>query len=218
VLAPFLFVIVIDYVMSRSEQSFGFEYERRNGSRHPAKFINDLDFADDIALLENSIPWAEQQLNTLSAEANEVGLEINLEKTEYMVISLSENELDNQLILNGKPIARVENFKYLGANMISSEYDLSCRKGQAWSAFWSLKHIWQAKHLRISLKVNIFKTAVLSILLYGCEAWVLTQKMEQWIDGFETNCLRVLLGIRRIDRVPNATIYTRTNMKPLTRA
>ncbi len=73
--------------MSRSEQGFGFEHERRNGSRHPAKFINDLDFADDIALLESSIPRAEQQLNTPSSEAYEVELEINLDKTEYTVSS-----------------------------------------------------------------------------------------------------------------------------------
>jgi hypothetical protein len=45
------------------------------------------------------------------------------------------------------------------------------------------------------------------------------------IDGFGTNwhhqdqaqaCLRVILGIKRIDLVPHAQVYERTGMRPLT--
>ena len=37
--------------------------------------INDLDFAEDTALLENSIPEANTQLQKLASAAKEVGLE-----------------------------------------------------------------------------------------------------------------------------------------------
>jgi hypothetical protein len=40
--------------------------------------------------------------------------------------------------------------------------------------------------------------------------------MEASIDGFGTNCLRVILGIKKIDHVPNEEIYKRSGMKPLT--
>ena len=54
VLAPFLFILVRDYVLSRSEREYGFEYKPRRSSREQARRINDLDFADDIVLLENT--------------------------------------------------------------------------------------------------------------------------------------------------------------------
>ena len=219
VLAPFLFVIVMDYVMSRSERNFGFEHQLKTGTATrgtPAKRINDLDYADDEALLENSMVRANEQLTTHALEARGVGLEVNVDKTEYMVINPQPGEQDAQLLLNGKPLKRVDNFKYLGANMKSAAYDLACRKGQAWSAFWSMVNIWRDKNICLGLKLNIYRSAVLSVLLYGCETWALTKSMEASIDGFGTNCLRVILGIKRIDRVPNVHIYERTDMKPLT--
>ena len=134
-----------------------------------------------------------------------------------MIINPRPGEENEQLLVNGKPIERVQNFKYLGANMVSTAFDVRCRKGQAWSAFWLLDNIWKAKHIHLSLKINIYKTAVLSVLLYGCETWVLNNQLDQELDGFGTNCLRIILGIKRTDRVHNDTIYKMTNMGPITR-
>lgn len=70
-IAAFLFIIVIDYVMKNAENEhkdekgeYGFTTNARQSSRHPATTINDLDFADDIALLENTLDRAQSQLNT----------------------------------------------------------------------------------------------------------------------------------------------------------
>jgi hypothetical protein len=78
VLAPYLFIIVVDYVMSRSEGDFGFIYKA--GTARTKRKLNDLDYADDIALLEMSITKAAEQLLRLSVEASKVGLEVNTEK------------------------------------------------------------------------------------------------------------------------------------------
>jgi hypothetical protein len=53
VLAPFLFIIVIDFIMTKSSQNFGFIYKMGSSRRHPDMKVNDLDYADDIALMEN---------------------------------------------------------------------------------------------------------------------------------------------------------------------
>ena len=181
--------------------------------------LNDLDYADDIALLENTIPRANAQLNTLSAEARPVGLEINTDKTECMVIcpASKADEFAEPLVLNNNQLARVKNFTYLGANMQSSFCDMSHRKGKAWAAFWSLKDIWRAKHIVVALKISIFKIAVLSVFFYGCETWILTRQMEKEIDGFGTNCLRIILGIKKLDKIPNELIYAQTGMLELSR-
>jgi hypothetical protein len=53
-LAPYLFVIVIDYVMrvTLADQSLGFKITNKVGTttriKSPTKSITDLDFADDI--------------------------------------------------------------------------------------------------------------------------------------------------------------------------
>ena len=126
--------------------------------------LNDLDYADDIALLENTIPRANAQLNTLSAEARPVGLEINTDKTEYMVIcpASKADEFAEPLVLNNNQLARVKNFTYLGANMQSSFCDMSHRKGKAWAAFWSLKDI---SNRRGAQDLHIQSGSTFSVLL-----------------------------------------------------
>ena len=58
-LAPYIFVLVIDYVMRRAvhdaDEECGFQIPRRHSRRHPAKYLTDLDFADDIALLSTTM-------------------------------------------------------------------------------------------------------------------------------------------------------------------
>ena len=44
------------------EGEFGFDYTKRRSRREPAEKINDLDYADDIALLENLVSIANEQL------------------------------------------------------------------------------------------------------------------------------------------------------------
>ena len=50
----------------------------RRSRRHPAEKVSDLDFADDIVELEESLEKAQSQLDLLGQTAKEVGLHINL--------------------------------------------------------------------------------------------------------------------------------------------
>lgn len=70
VVAPFLFIIMIDYTMKTSEGNHGLTTVTRRSSRYPKEVVNDLDFADDIALLENSFEQAQAQLNTVAGESS----------------------------------------------------------------------------------------------------------------------------------------------------
>ncbi len=191
----------------------------------PLSLFNDIIFysifsifyflRDDIALLENKISTGSRQLETVANNAKQVGLQINTEKTEYMILNQPKEELEQQLMLGNTELRRVNDFKYLGANLAYAHADLRVRKGQAWGAFWKLKNIWYAKHIELKLKINIYKVAVLSILLYGAETWTITPFMEREINGFGTNCLRIILGIRRIDRITNEVVYSRSQQPAL---
>ena len=64
-------------------------------------------------------------------------------------------------------------------------------------------------------KVKLFNTTCVTILLYGCELWVISQDMENKINAFATSCYRVMLNIKRIDHVLNTTVYSMTDTVPL---
>ena len=51
VLAPILFIILINYLMTKATEDTdsGVVIHPRQSRRHPAKILKDLDFADDIA-------------------------------------------------------------------------------------------------------------------------------------------------------------------------
>ena len=93
VLAPFLFIIVIDNVSKRSAGDFGYLTHKGNNqdksgravrstTRLPDYKVKDLAFADDIALLENDSTRAQRQLDKLEHEAKKVdGYSVFLGKT-----------------------------------------------------------------------------------------------------------------------------------------
>jgi len=210
VLAPFLFVIVIDYIMNRCTCEFGFEFEQRQSSRHPARKLSDLDYADDIALLEQLISIANEQLSKLSREAAAVGLHINTDKTEFIALNQPPSK-PVEITLHGKKINRVDDFKYLGSKVISSRADFDHRKSLAWVAFWQMEKMWRAKHVPIRLKTDIFSASVISVLLYGCESWIIDDVMKNKINSFAISCYRIMLGIKRLDKTTNESILQRVN-------
>ena len=61
VLAPFLFIVLVDYLLKKatSDVDTGVVTHPRRSRRYPARVINDLDFADDIALLESTMSQAQ---------------------------------------------------------------------------------------------------------------------------------------------------------------
>jgi hypothetical protein len=72
----------------------------------------------------------------------------------------------------------------------------------------TIKEVFRSPIVKIKLKVNIFQAACLSILLYGCESWMVTEAQERSLNSFATNCYRVMLNIRRQDRITNGDLQT----------
>ena len=67
-LAPYLFIICLDYVFRTSIDKIrenGFVLTKKRSRRYPAKIITDADYADDIALVENTPNQAKTQLHSL---------------------------------------------------------------------------------------------------------------------------------------------------------
>jgi len=48
-----------------------------------------------------------------------------------------------------------------------------------------------------NLKIKIYRTIILPVVLYGCETWSLTLREERKLRGFENMVLRRIFGPRR---------------------
>ena len=84
-LAPYLFIICLDYVFRTSIDKIrenGFELTKKRSRRYSAKTITD--YADDIAILANTPKQAETLLHSLERAAAGIGLHVNAHKMEYM--------------------------------------------------------------------------------------------------------------------------------------
>ena len=120
-------------------------------------------------------------------------------QTEFMT---NTNCPDN-LTLNNEEIKQLKDFTYLGSKMASTENDVKRRLGLGWATFWKLEKLWRSKSTPTELNVNLFKTTCLSILLYGCESWTLTQRLEDKLNSFATSCYRIMIGVKRLDFIRN---------------
>ena len=159
--APYLFIIVIDYVIrtsTKNREILGLKITQRLSRRFPAT---------SRMLLCDSIEDAQCLLSLVIKTAKEVGLSINEGKTKYMSYD-TPSPRNDMILANEKPLKKVNDFKYLGSWVDNSEKDVKMRKAQAWSAIRNLDNIWKFDLSR-KLKINFFRSTVESILLYGAK-------------------------------------------------
>ena len=191
-LAPYLFIICLDYVLRTSIDKIkenGFELTKKRSRRYPATTITDADYADDIAILANTPDQAETLLHSLERAGASIGLYVNAHKTEYMCY----NQTGDISTLEGTPLKLVDKFTYLGSSVESTEKDIETRLTKAWTAINRLSTIWKSD-LTDKMKRSFFQAAVTSILLYGCTTWTLTKRLEKKLDGNYTRMLRAILN------------------------
>ena len=94
----------------------------------------------------------------------EIGLEVNADKTKYMVMSRDQNagRIHSVRIDNGT-FDRVEDFKYLGRtltnkNSIAEEIKRGLRSGNA--CYHSVQNLLSSRLLSKNLKIKIYRTVI----------------------------------------------------------
>ena len=207
-LAPYLFIIVIDYCMTEAlskQPEAGFTITPAKSRRVKAVKLADTEFADDIALLADSVKEIQDLLCSLEEEAAKVGLHMNEKKTKYMLDNLED---DSIITRSGKTLEKKDDFLYLGSWISTTEKDINVRKAKAWVACHKLRKSWKTQLSR-KIKIRLFTATVESVLLYGSEAWTLTQRLTKRLDGCYTRMLRMALDITvsQTQHISNAELY-----------
>jgi hypothetical protein len=128
-----------------------------------------------VNLLEDNIDTIKKNTETLINASKEVGLEISVEKTKYMLLSRQQNVGQNRDVKIAKRLfENVSQFKYLGTtvtnqNLIQEEIKRRFNSGNA--CYHSVQNLLSSHPLSKNLKVRIHKTIILPVVLYGCETW-----------------------------------------------
>ncbi|PSN34785.1 hypothetical protein C0J52_06209 [Blattella germanica] len=91
-------------------------------------------------------------------------------------------------------------FKYLGAlitnrNEIQKEIKHRLNSGNA--CYYALQRLLSSRLLSKNIKLKIYKTVILPVILYGCETWTLTLREEKRLRVFENKVLRKIFGPKR---------------------
>jgi len=100
-------------------------------------------------------------------------------KTKMMVLN---GIIDEPIMIRGEKIEEERSFPYLGVSMTpepSSGEEVAIRIAKAVKLFRALYHpLWKRKQVSVETKIAIYRAAVLPVLLYGAEVWVLSVTHE----------------------------------------
>ncbi|KAJ4432581.1 hypothetical protein ANN_21204 [Periplaneta americana] len=121
--------------------------------------------------------------------------------TKYMIMSRDQNIVRNGTIKTGDlSFEEVEKFKYLGAtvtNINDTREEIKRRINMRNACYYSVEKLLSSSLLSKNLKVRIYKTVLLPVVLYGCETWNLTLREKQRLRFFENKVLMKIFGAKR---------------------
>jgi hypothetical protein len=161
------------------------------------KSVQLLAYADDTVLLGKTRSRPEETLLDLETAAGRIGLKINQDKTKYMVICARMPNL-SELIIDQYKFEQVTGFTYLGTN-INKENNLTeevrSRIAAANRKYFSLQKHFKSRFVSIATKIQLYKTEVQPVAMYGAECWTLSRTKERVLDVFERKILRRIYGL-----------------------
>jgi hypothetical protein len=117
------------------------------------------------------------------------------------LLSHQQNAGQNRDIkIANRSFENVSQFKYLGTtvtnqNLIQEEIKRTLNSGNA--CYHLVQNLLASRLLPKYLKITIYNTIILPVVLYGCETWSLTLREEHRLGAFENRVLRRISGPER---------------------
>jgi hypothetical protein len=147
-----------------------------------------LAYADYVNTIGENKDTIQKNTKTLLDASKEVGLEVNPEKTRYILVSWCDKAGQRQSMkIANRYFEDVAKSKYLETtltdqNCIHEEIRRRLNSGNA--CYHSVQSLLSSCLLSSNVKVKIYNTIVLLVVLYGCKTWSLTLREEHRLRVF----------------------------------
>ena len=160
ILSPCLFNFYAEYRNARLE-------EAQAGIKIAGRNINNLRYADDTTLMEESEEELKSLLMQVKVESEKVGLKLNIQKTKTVASGpITSWEIDAET---------VETVFILGGSKISADGDCSHeikrRLLLGRKVMTNLDSIFKSRDITLPTKVCLVNAMVFPVGMYGCESW-----------------------------------------------
>ena len=158
-----------------------------------------LAYADDIDIIGRNLREVTAVFSKIEKESQKMGLAVNEDKTKLMVSSSRTScRLDKRVNVDNRyNFEVVDNFIYLGS-AVNKNNDVSLeikrRIVLANGCYLGLSKYFRDKALSKETKIMLYRSLIQPVLLYGAEAWVMTQADESALGVFERKLLRKIYG------------------------
>jgi hypothetical protein len=169
-------------------------------------------FADDAALMtQRGQAELQRMMSAFHKACNVFALTISVPKTEVM----APIDTSTLVYIDGKLLNQVEWFKYLGAKHTpdgKSGPEVNRRCSLAWVAFSRYMNWFKCKSLSYKAKMSLYKTYVLTVLLYGCETWTTTVPIFKRLETFNYKAMLFICNHLRRDKFSYASMLKKSKM------
>jgi hypothetical protein len=163
-LSPLLFKVALEYAIRRVQANQ--EGLKLNGTHQLLVYV------DDVNILGGSVHAIRKNTEAFFVASKEIGLDVNAEKSKYVVMSRNQNaEKNHNIKIDNKSFESVEQFKYLGttlANQNSIQEEIKSRLKSGNACYHSVQDLLSSSLLFYNTKIKIYKTIILPVVLCGC--------------------------------------------------
>ena len=140
--------------------------ETQAGIKIAGRNINNLRYADDTILMEESGEELKSLLMKVKEESEKAGLKLNIQKTKIMASGpITSWEIDGET---------VSDFIFLGSKITADgdcSHEIKRRLLLERKVMTNLESIFKSRNITLPTKVRLVKAMVFPVVMYGCESW-----------------------------------------------
>ena len=163
--------------------------ETQAGIKITGRNINNLRYADNTTLMEESKAELKSLLMNVKEESEKVGLRLNIQKTNIMASGpITSWQIDGE---TEKTVKTVTDFTFLGSKITADgdcNHEIKKCLLLGRKVMPNLDSILKTREITLQTKVHLVKAMVFPVVMYGCESWTIKKAKRRRIDAFELWC------------------------------
>jgi len=202
VLSPTLFAIYIDVLIENLTNS-------KLGCSIYKMYVGCLVYADDIVLLSTSVCDLQSMLKICDQYASDYDLNFNATKSVAMRIGPRYRINCPTLMLTGKPLQSVNEFKYLGVNIKSGkkfDVNFDILKSKFYRTFNAIYSKSKASNSEL-ISLQLLQSYCMPIILYSVEALHISNATMKSMDNVVNNAIGKIFATYDKNNIANVRTY-----------